>query len=135
MSAGGPKLADMNSTTLTTTCTRLLAALTLAGALAVAAPAAEAAPKPPGIDRVAKAPGTAKKKIKLTKREAAGLQRKLLGRTGRAYGEFLGPYCTLFTSTAVFTCQWQETFGMWRTWTYSWRNYGNGWVGQGWSVY
>ncbi len=91
---------------------------------------------PPGVERMAKKV-KGKKKIKLTKKENRAANRDLTARTGRSYNEYIGPYCVQYNvvSYTEYFCQWQETFGMWMTWTHTWRNYGRGWVDLGWTFY
>jgi hypothetical protein len=85
----------------------------------------------------AKVPVGAKHKVKLTAKQRQSLQRQIERQSGRAYGEYLGPYVFVFnfSSYSEVQVQYTETFGFWQTWTHTFRLYGNTWYDFGWSVY
>ena len=121
-----------------------------ATALAVAAAAvlslsgtAQAATKsaPVAVEKItrtaAKTPVGAKHKVKLTAKQRHSLERQIERKSGRAYGEYLGPYVYVFGFSSYTEVQYQftETFGFWNTWTHVYRLYGNTWYDFGWRVY
>lgn len=122
-----------------TTILAAAAAVLMTGA-AAPAQAAERAGTAPGAERALLAGAGTERKVRLTAKDRRALrkiQKSLARQNNRAYGEYLGPYCMLWqtSSSTDYTCQWQETFGLWRTWTHTWRKVPHGWQSLGWNVY
>lgn len=89
------------------------------------------------LDRLANKAVNADNRVNLNAKQRKALQRQVQRQSGRAYGEYLGPYVSVFNLSAYTEVhvQYTETFGLWRTWTHVYRRYGSTWYDFGWSVY
>jgi hypothetical protein len=124
------------SATATAVAFAAAAALSLSGtAQASTEPAGLAAKQ---ITRVAaKTPVGAKHKVKLNAKQRRALRQQIERQSGRAYGEYLGPYVYVyrFSTFTEVQVQYTETFGYWNTWTHTFRWQGGFLYDLGWTVY
>jgi len=121
--------------------TATVLALATAAALALSGTAQAAEPTPVAgkqLERIAaKKRAGADHKVRLSGKQRHSFRDQIERKSGRAYGEYLGPYVYVFDigSYTEVQVQFTETFGLWRTWTHEYRLYGNTWYDFGWTVY